>query len=167
MCNWEKTNIVQPQQAHESRANDQRHWKLVEAEAYSLFLKWRPLKQPRHRIRVRVCSLREEVTELMKVAKFTRITILVPTCRFFWCHHWCWLLIPCVHLYTRPTLVFPQGTECQGIEVMGYVTLGELCHRNASIQSFTASSESFLSNAIFRTPTLSRAHKCICSCGQC
>ena len=31
----------------------------------------------------RVCSLREEVTELLKVAKFTRITILVPTIRFF------------------------------------------------------------------------------------
>ena len=28
---------------------------------------------------------------------------------------------------------FTQGTECQG---MGYVTLGELCHRNSLVQSF-------------------------------
>ena len=62
-----------------------------------------------------------------------------------------------VHLYTRPTLVFTQGTECQGTEVVGYVTLGEFCHRNALVQSFTASSKSILFKAILRNPTLKQS----------
>ena len=45
-------------------------------------------------------------------------------------------------MYTKPTLVFPQETECPGTKVMGYVTLQDLCHRNALVQALTTSLKS-------------------------
>ena len=37
----------------------------------------------------------------------TGVTILISTGRVRWNHYWCWFLIPCIDLYTTPTLVMP------------------------------------------------------------
>ena len=55
------------------------------------------------------------------------------------------------HTESHPVFGYSFRRRCRRRFGSSLSSYGELCHRNALVQSFTASLESFLSNAIFRT----------------
>ena len=108
-----------------------------------------------------VCSLREEITELLKVAKLTRITILTPTCRFFdaiidvdyWYHAFTFIQDQC-WFYTRNRV--SRDGLCYTRGIMSSKFFGSKLHQSHSCPM-----------QFSETQLSSRAHKCICSCDQC